>query len=68
MDVVAKWLGQVVSVCVHVCVCVCMCVCVCVCVCVCLSVIISLYGWDYLCVRWYGIWVNGYFFFFFLTA
>ena len=42
-------------VCVSVCVCVCVCVCLCLCVCVC--VIISLYGWGYLCVRWYGIWV-----------
>ena len=29
----------------------------CVCVCVCVCVIISLYGWGYLCVRWYGVWL-----------
>ena len=28
----------------------------CVCVSVCLSVIISLYGWDCFCVRWYSMW------------
>ena len=44
-------------------VCVNVCVCVCVCVCVSLSVIISLYGWGYFCVRWYGIWVLWVFFF-----
>ena len=38
-----------------ICVCVCVCVCVSVCVCVCVCVIVSLYGWDYLCVRWYSI-------------
>ena len=27
------------------------------CVFVCVCIIISLYGWGYLCVRWYGIWV-----------
>ena len=35
---------------------------VCVCVCVCLTVIISLYGWGYFCVRWYGILVLWVFF------
>ena len=31
-------------------------------VCVCVCVIISLYGWGYFCVRWYGIWVLWVFF------
>ena len=56
------WIFEVYK-CVQICVCVCVCVwvcvsvSVCVCVSVCLSVIMSLYGWDCFCVRWYGIWV-----------
>ena len=35
----------------------------------CVCVIVSLYGWDYICVRWYDIWVfMGTFYYFFLTA
>ena len=32
-----------------------------VCVCVCVCVIISLYGWGYFCVRWYGISLYGFY-------
>ena len=59
-----------VCVCECVCVCVCeracvhVCMCVCVCVCVCVCGIISLYGWDYFHVCWYGIWVLWVIFFF----